>query len=163
VRILDAGGPVSVTLRHGAVLSLYKSATGRAFSTFFRSPFLRDALERELTEEAHSQGIAVGTIRRQFENMLREFSGRGIARTTGSLTPGINGLSVPVFDHGGRMVAAVTALGSAGDFDVEWDSPTTKAMKETGYALSRRMGYGLAADSSGAPSSGAPGRNRTNT
>jgi hypothetical protein len=72
-------------------------------------------------------------------------------------------LSAPVFDHGGRMVAAITALGSVGDFDVEWDSPTTKAMKETGYALSRRTGYGLAADSSGDPSSGAPGRNRTNT
>lgn len=163
VRIVDAGGPISVTLRHGAVLSLCKSATGRAFAAFFRSPLLKEALEQELGEVARSEGVAIGTMRRQFEAMLREIIQRGIARTSGSLTPGINGLSVPVYEHGGRMVAAITSLGSVGDFDVDWDSPAAKAMKEAGSVLSRRLGYGMATEPRGEPQFGAPGRNRTNT
>ena len=37
------------------------------------------------------------------------------------MTPGINGFSAPVFDHSDRMIAAITSLGTVGNFDVEWD------------------------------------------
>jgi DNA-binding IclR family transcriptional regulator len=145
VRIVDAGGPVTITLRHGTVLSLYKSATGRAFSTFYRSPFLRAALDTELAAAAAASRSAITPIRRQFEKMLTEFRERGLARTTGSLTPGINGFSAPVFDHSGVMVAAVTALGPVGEFDVDWGTPLAGAMKAAAGALSERLGYAGAA------------------
>ena len=41
VRIVDAGGPITITLRAGTVLPLFNSATGRAFAAFYRSPFLK--------------------------------------------------------------------------------------------------------------------------
>jgi DNA-binding IclR family transcriptional regulator len=141
VRIVDAGGPVTITLRHGTVLSLYKSATGRAFSAFYRSPFLRDALDTELATAAAAAHSAITPIRRQFEKMLTEFRERGLARTTGSLTPGINGFSAPVFDHSGAMVAAVTALGPVGEFNVDWETPVAGAMKAAAGTLSERLGY----------------------
>jgi DNA-binding IclR family transcriptional regulator len=65
-----------------------------------------------------------------------------LAGATGSLTPGINGFSAPVFDHTGNMVAALTSLGAMGDFNVDWDSAAAKAMRETAKALSGRLGYG---------------------
>lgn len=145
VRIVDAGGPVTITLRHGTVLSLYKSATGRAFSTFFRSPFLRASLDAELGKAAATSRTAVTTIRRQFEKGLTEFRRQGLARATGSLTPGINGFSAPVFDHSGAMVAAITALGPVGEFDVEWDNPVAAAMKGAAKTLSERLGHDSAA------------------
>jgi DNA-binding IclR family transcriptional regulator len=167
VRIVDAGGPVTVTLRHGAVLPLFKSATGRAFAAFFRSPFLKEALDRELQEIAKDEGVAPTTVRRQFEKLLHEIVTRGIARTTGSLTPGINGFSAPVYDHGGRMVAAITALGAVGDFNVEWDNPIARAMMDSATELSRRLGYGSTRLDETVKEAGllagAPGRNRTNT
>jgi DNA-binding IclR family transcriptional regulator len=141
VRIVDSGSPVTITLRHGTVLSLSKSATGRAFSAFFRSPFLKKLLDEELREAADSSNTAITTVRRQLEKTLTEIREQGISRATGSLTPGINGFSAPVFDHTGNMVAAITALGSMGEFDAEWDGELAKAMRSAALALSHRLGF----------------------
>lgn len=141
VRIVDSGSPVTITLRPGTVLSLSKSATGRAFSAFFRSPFMKKMLDEELRETAESSKTAVTTVRRQLEKTLTEIREQGISRATGSLTPGINGFSAPVFDHTGNMVAAITALGSMGEFDAEWDGALAKAMRSAALALSHRLGF----------------------
>ncbi len=158
VRIVDSGSPITITLRPGTVLSLYKSATGRAFSAFYRSPFLKKLLDDELREVAETSKTAITTIKRQLEKNLTEIRAHGISRATGSLTPGINGFSAPVYDHTGSMVASITALGAMGEFDAEWDSPVAKAMLSAAQMLSHRLGYGGATDSAGAPE-----RNRTAT
>lgn len=146
VRIADAGGPITITLRAGTTLPLCKSATGRAFATFYRSPYMKKLLDSELKEMAESSKTAITTVRRQLEKNLTEIRERGIARATGSLTPGINGFSAPVYDHTGNMVAAITSLGAIGEFDVEWDSSTAKAMIAAAKALSLRLGFGEMAE-----------------
>ena len=161
VRIVDAGGPITITLRAGTVLPLYKSATGRAFAAFYRSPFLRAMLDDELREVAAANRIAITAVRRQLEKTLADIRRHGISRATGSLTPGINGFSAPVHDYTGAMVAAVTSLGTAGEFNVAWDSPVAKAMLAAAGTLSTRLGH-KGADGPG-EITGAPGRNRTNT
>ena len=144
VRIVDAGGPVTITLRPGTVLSLCNSATGRAFASFYKSPFLKQMLDEELRQESESTKTAITTIRRNLEKQLTEIRSHGIARATGSLTPGINGFSAPVYDHTGSMVAAITSLGSTGEFSVDWDSSVAKAMLHAAQTLSHRLGYGHA-------------------
>ena len=146
VRIVDAGGPITITLRPGTTLPLCNSATGRAFATFYRSPFLKKMLDDELSAMSESSKTAVTTIRRQLEKSLTEIRSHGIARATGSLTPGIHGFSAPVYDHTGSMVAAITSLGSMGEFDVEWESPVAKAMLAASISLSHRLGYGSMAE-----------------
>ncbi len=141
VRIADAGGPVTITLRAGTVLPLYNSATGRAFAAFHRSPYLKKFLDKELDEVSKSSKVAVTTLRRQLEKNLTEIREKGISRATGSLTPGINGFSAPVYDHSGQMVAAITSLGPVGEFNVEWDSPVAAAMLKASRGLSQRLGY----------------------
>lgn len=141
VRIVDSGSPITITLRAGTVLSLTRSATGRAFSTFYRSPYLKKMIDSELQEQASEQKIAQTTIRRQFEKTLTEIRSRGLSRASGSLTPGINGFSAPVYDHSGAMVAAITSLGSIGEFDVDWDSSTARAMLGAARTLSHRLGF----------------------
>lgn len=142
VRIVDTGAPITITVRPGTVLSLTKSATGRAFAAFFRSPYLKKKLDEEIHAAAEAGKVAITTARRQLEKNLTEFREAGIARATGSLTPGINGFSAPVFDHTGSMVAAITSLGAVGEFNVEWDSPVAKAMLIAAKELSCRLGYG---------------------
>ena len=144
VRIVDAGAPVTITLRAGTILPLYKSATGRAFSAFFRSPFLKAMLDTELHEIAKKTSSTLTTTKRHLEKTLNEIRTKGIARATGSLTPGINGFSAPVFDHSGSMVAAITALGTMGEFDVEWESPVAQAILRASKNLSHRLGFGSA-------------------
>jgi DNA-binding IclR family transcriptional regulator len=99
-------------------------------------------LDEELHEAANANKVAITTVRRQLEKTLTDIRSHGISRATGSLTPGINGFSVPVFDHTGSMVASITALGSMGEFNAEWDSPVAKAMQLAAAALSKRLGHG---------------------
>lgn len=140
VRIVDAGGPITITLRAGTVLSLTKSATGRAFAAFCRSPYIKNVWDKELEDSALESKVAITTVRRQIEKNLTEIREHGVSRATGSLTPGINGFSVPVYDHSGQMVAAITSLGSIGEFNVEWDSPVASAMLKASAKLSNRLG-----------------------
>lgn len=141
VRIVDAGGPVTITLRAGTVLPLYKSATGRAFAAFYRAPYLKKLLDDELHQAAEATKTSITNLKRQLEKNLTDIRQHGISRATGSLTPGINGFSAPVYDHSQTMVAAITSLGTVGDFNVEWDSPVAKAMLIAAEKLSLRLGY----------------------
>jgi DNA-binding IclR family transcriptional regulator len=142
VRWVEAGGPVTVVLRTGAVLPLTTSATGRAFAAFYRSPYLKTLLAAELQASAESSHTTPAAVRCELENHLAEIRKHGVSRACGSLTPGINGFSAPVFDHTGRMVAAITSLGATGHFDMAWDSPLAHGTKEAATALSKRLGYG---------------------
>lgn len=140
VRWADAGGAVTVNLRPGAVMPLINSATGRAFAAFSKLPHLKALLQEELQANAKTSGMAIGTVRSNLEKTLTEIRKRGIARASGSMTPGINGFSAPVYDHNGAMVATITALGSVGNFDNDWDSPLAQAIKAAGAELSHRLG-----------------------
>ena len=144
VRWVEAGGPITVTLRTGVVLPLTTSATGRAFAAFYRSPYLKKMLDAELRSTAETTNSTSAAVMRDFETLLAEIRDHGISRAGGSLTPGINGFSAPVFDHTGRMVAAITSLGTIGHFDMAWDSPLANNIKEAAMALSQRLGYGHA-------------------
>jgi DNA-binding IclR family transcriptional regulator len=114
VRWVEAGGAVTVTLRTGVVLPLTTSATGLAFSAFYRSPIPQENARRRGAGERRGQRerrrrrcCRRSTLR------LDDIRRHGIARASGSMTPGINGFSAPVFGHTGRMVAAVTRWASS--------------------------------------------------
>lgn len=141
VRLVEPGGPITVTLRAGTVLHLTNSATGRAFAAFHHSAHVKQLVEQTLKENADAAGTTINAQRRDFESITAEILHHGIARASGSLTPGINGFSAPAFDHGGKMIAAITALGSVGMFNNDWSGTNAKAIKEAAAALSHRLGY----------------------
>lgn len=142
VRWVEAGGPITVTLRTGVVLPLTTSATGLAFAAFYRSPYMKKQLDAELRSTAQSTHTSLSTLVRSFESQIEEIRSHGISRASGSLTPGINGFSAPVFDHTGRMSAAITSLGTVGHFAMEWDSALATRIKEAAAILSKRLGHG---------------------
>ena len=142
VRWLEAGGPVTVTLRTGVVLSLTSSATGLAFAAFYRSPYLKKMLDAELQATAAARDTDPAVLLSALTEQLGEIRRHGIARASGSFTPGINGFSAPVFDHSGHMVAAITSLGIIGSFDLDWDSAMARATRDAAATLSRRLVYG---------------------
>lgn len=140
VRWVEAGGPVTVTLRNGVVLPLTSSATGLAFSAFYRSPYLKKMLDAEIEATAELRQTTPAALSAVLTRQLDEIRRHGIARAAGSVSPGINGFSAPVFDHTGRMVAAITSLGIIGNFDMDWDSPMAQATRQAAATLSRRLG-----------------------
>ncbi len=157
VRWVEAGGPITVTLRTGVVLPLIASATGRAFAAFYRSPYLKKMLDSELKAAAEASNRTPSAVQQDLDLDLDEIRRHGISRASGSLTPGINGFSAPVYDYSGRMVAAITSLGTIGHFDTTWDSPLALNMKEAAATLSKRLGYG-SADVSAETEAGKPGK-----
>jgi hypothetical protein len=46
-----------------------------------------------------------------------------MSRAVGSVLPGINAFCAPIFDHEGKMVVAITALGPASLFPSSWSGP----------------------------------------
>ena len=142
VRWVEAGGPVTLTLRTGVVLPLTSSATGLAFAAFYRSRYVKKMLDAEVLASAAASNATVETILSALNVQLEEIRRHGIARASGSVTPGINGFSAPVFDFSGHMVAAITSLGIIGNFDMDWDSPMAQSTREAAATLSRRLGHG---------------------
>lgn len=142
VRWVEAGGPVTITLRTGVVLPLTSSATGLAFAAFYRSPYLKKRLDAEVRATAEARNAQPEAVLAALTEQLEEIRGHGISRASGSVTPGINGFSAPVFDHSGRMVAAITSLGIIGNFDIDWESPIAQSTREAAATLSRRLGHG---------------------
>ena len=141
VRVIDAGGTVTVALRTGVVMPLTTSATGLAYVAFYQSPYLKKLLDVELNATAAAKKTSLSSVRDDLEALLKEIRAHRIARASGSLTPGINGFSAPVFDHTGRMVAAITSLGTVGHFEMGWDSPLAQSIRDSAAKLSNRLGY----------------------
>ncbi len=149
VYCIEPSGPVVTTLRAGSVLPLTTSAAGLLFAAFGCSPHLKKLLEAEVGATATANKMTVATVMQGLEERLEEIRSRGISRASGSLRPGIAGFSGPVFDHAGRMAAAVVSGGMIGRFDTEWDSPLARRIEKAATEISIRLGYGYAETSWG--------------
>jgi DNA-binding IclR family transcriptional regulator len=141
VRYVDTGDAISVHLRVGRVLSLHDSATGRCFSAFYNPSVIQPALTAELGQVAGKDKAHRLELERDQESIVKATRAEGIAHASGSHTPGINGLSAPVFDHTGQMVAAITAVGTAGQFKASSNSTEAARVKAASAKLSELLGY----------------------
>lgn len=141
VRYVDTGDAISVSLKVGRVLALHDSATGRCFSAFGSGTGIQQALAAELKQVAAATKASIADLKKFQEQQIAEARQNGIACAGGSHTPGINGLSAPVFDHTGQMVAAITALGSAGQFQADPQSGEADQVKAAAAKLSNILGY----------------------
>lgn len=141
VQYVDTGDAISVSLKVGRVLGLYDSATGRCFSAFGNQSVIQPALGTTLKRASTETKISLSDLKKHYEHELAATRNNGIACAGGSHTPGINGLSAPVFDHTGQMIAAITALGSAGQFKADPQSREALAVKAAASKLSERLGW----------------------
>lgn len=141
VRWVESRRPVTVNLRTGAVMPLLHSAIGLCFVTFLDSPLLRRRVDEELLINARAEEPRGPIARAQLDELTADFHKHGMSRVAGSLIPGINAFSAPVFNHDGKMVLAITGLGPAGLVPPNWNGPIPKAIRATALDISRRMGW----------------------
>lgn len=141
VRYIDTGDAISISLKVGRILSLHDSATGRCFSSFDHSPAVQQMLVAELKTVAKTSTLSLAELTQQQAQLVAKTRHDGIACAGGSHTPGINGLSAPVFDHTGQMVAAITAVGSAGLFQADTGSREAQQVKNSAHKLSMLLGF----------------------
>lgn len=123
VRVAEGPTPVHVSMRHGTVMSLAGTATGRLFAGWL--PAEAAALGEPLPDAATTAAA-------------RE---AGMATSSDSVVAGVSAAAAPVFNATGRLVLALTAIGPSASFDVAADGPLVAALREAATLLSRRLGY----------------------
>ncbi len=140
VRWVESPRPVSVNLRVGAVMPLLHSATGLAFAAFGNSATIAEGVEDALASAQRSGDGPPPRTRAELDVMVAEARRRGLARAVGSVLPGINAFSAPVFDYQGQMVLALTTLGPAGAMPADWDGDIPRRLCAAALHLSQQLG-----------------------
>ena len=131
VRVAEAPSPVHVSMRHGTVMSLRGTASGRVFAAHLPPGEVRAALE--LIGENHR-------LDAPFQTLLAEVRATGLASTQDAVVPGISALAAPVFDQQQRIVLCLTVLGPSMGFDLSAGGRMAVPLKQAARQLSRQLG-----------------------
>jgi DNA-binding IclR family transcriptional regulator len=127
VRTEEGPLPVNVNMRHGTVMSLRGTASGRLFAAW-------------LPHERIRAGDPEAVFDAAFERELADIRAAGIAHAVDAAVPGVAALAAPVFDAAGHMVLSLTAIGPAPSFDVRPQGAPAQALHAVATELSRQLG-----------------------
>lgn len=136
----------SLAVRLGYVLPLSASATGQVFLAWLERSETRRVLDHEIQIARHSEEnwtIAPELIRdpAALEALIDTVRARGFATSKNNINANFAAMAAPVFDHSGRIAAAVTVLGSDKTMTGARARTVTAALLDTTGRLSRRLGY----------------------
>lgn len=144
VRIEESTNLVHVTMRHGTVMSLRNTASGRLFAAYLPEDTVLAALEEERAyEQRHeiSTESMPANIDTAFRKLLETVRQSGISDAVNLSVPGVSALAAPVFDESGNIVLSLTSIGPSAQFDVGINGGIATTLKALGKDLSQRLGY----------------------
>jgi DNA-binding IclR family transcriptional regulator len=141
VRVHESASQVHANVRAGTVFSLTSTATGMVFAAFGAPDLVGPRLKAELRNPRNTQRPPTRLSLEDVQQETGRVREQGYAVTDGWPVPGVSAISAPVFDHGGQIQLAVTAIGPSGAMDTGAGSAQVEAV--TGFArdLSERLGY----------------------
>jgi DNA-binding IclR family transcriptional regulator len=132
VRVAQPPSAVHVSMRHGTVMSLRGTASGRLFAALLPREQVLPVLKAEEGPRAR--------IDAELEAALEQVREQRYSRVRDALLPGISAASAPVFDGSGALVLAITAIGPTPVFDARPGSALARTLLDAAQALSRRLG-----------------------
>jgi DNA-binding IclR family transcriptional regulator len=138
VRVAEAPSPVHISMRHGTVMSLSGTASGRLFAAHLPPEVVAAARADAALPEARAQEAEHDT---DLEEALSQTRREGLARSRDGAVAGVSALAAPVFDDRGRIVIGLTAIGPSGSFDLRGDGAIAVALRRVGVELSRQLGW----------------------
>lgn len=122
----------------GSITPLHATSSGKVLLAALPSA------EREAVYEKRGLACITGrtvTSRRKLERQLIDVAAQGYATVFEEFEIGLNGIAVPVRDHRGAVVAAVSIAGPAFRFTEEAMHRLLEDLQSAGLTISRRMGY----------------------
>jgi DNA-binding IclR family transcriptional regulator len=140
IRMIDARQPLHVAMRAGTVMSLFGTATGRAFAAVLKREHLADALAGVALGAGHG-GARTPVPQAEFAAAREEHARHGCTRAIGRPIPGVNAFSAPAFDHDHAPVLVLTLLGHQDHVPAAWTSPMASAVKRAAAEVSTRLGW----------------------
>ncbi|WP_178130398.1 IclR family transcriptional regulator [Reyranella sp. CPCC 100927] len=138
VQFTEADYPLQVYIRSGTVLSLANTAAGQVFAAFMPRPVVVGALKHERSRFAgRSEPISVAAL----DEIVAEVRKLGIARSIGTVVPGVNSISAPVFNDRGELVMAISVMKPGLPADADPKGATARAAKQSAMRISQRLGF----------------------
>ena len=138
VRIEEAPSAVHVNMRHGTVLTLRGTASGRLFAAYLPAAEVQAALALEAADLRPAGRSA--RIDRTFAAELERIREERISRAVDAAVPGVSALAAPVFDGQGQIVLSLTAIGPSAIFDTAPDGPLARELRRVAAELSAQLG-----------------------
>ena len=131
VRTQEAPTPVHVAMRHGAVMSLRGTASGRLFAAH---------LPRSVVRNASGEPGGDKPFDKAFEQALVAIRSAGLSHVVDAAVPGVSGLAAPVFDGSGALVLSLTAIGATAAFDTSAEGRPATELRRCALELSQQLG-----------------------
>ncbi len=144
VRIEESPNLVHITMRHGTVMSLRNTASGRLFAAYLPEDTVLTALQEEHAYELRHASTAPATLHTldaDFCKKLEIVRQNGISDAVNLSVPGVSALAAPVFDESGSIVLSLTAIGPSAQFNVSLNGVIASTLKALANDLSQRLGY----------------------
>jgi len=132
VRIEEAPSAVHVNMRHGTVLTLRGTASGRLFAAYLPAADVQAALALEAGSTAR--------IDRAFATELERIREERLSRAVDAAVPGVSALAAPVFNGQGQIVLSLTAIGPSAIFDTATDGALARELSRVAAELSSQLG-----------------------
>lgn len=140
VRVAEAPSPVHITMRHGTVMSLQGTASGRLFAAYLPLPQVLEALR--LGNPAEAEAVMKGDdLAPALRDLLTQTRTAGLAQSRDGVVAGVSALAAPVFDDAGRMVLSLTAIGPSGHFELNLQARPAQELRRVALELSRQLGW----------------------
>lgn len=141
IRLEEGPGAVHVNMRHGTVVSVRGTASGRLFAALLPRATVLQALI-ESADAATVAGRETG-FSADFDAELEQIRRSGLSSAVDGTVPGVSALAVPVYDGFGALVLALTAIGPTATLDCRPDGGPAQVLRASADALSRRLGARL--------------------
>lgn len=126
VQTQDGSTLLNLNIRMGTLFSILGTATGWAFAAFKKGEEVGRRVEHELSGTNRQLLGNPADARQSFEKQVEATRERGYAEIEGAAVPGINAISVPVFDPVGDLAAVITVIGTSDTLELGGESATVR-------------------------------------
>ena len=162
VRIEESPNLVHITMRHGTVMSLRNTASGRLFAAYLPETIVLAALQEERAYERRHETYAddlniddsnaddtqaelippvSNSIDIEFKKLLLEVRQNKLSNAINLSVAGVSALAAPVFDESGQIVLSLTAIGASAQFDASLNGVIATTLQALTNDLSQRLGH----------------------
>lgn len=140
IRWLDAANFLSISIRLGSSAPLLTASSGRIFLAY-AAPMKIDRFLRQELAQREARGETDYVTEAEVRRVQDEVRQRRMAAVNGERIPGVHGISVPVFDASGELVASLSVVGLAHAFDARDEAAIAGRLRQAGRDASSRLGF----------------------
>jgi len=140
VHVQQALGSAAVASQNwvGQVTPLHATSSGKVLLAYMSEERLDETLDAAGLKSYTEHTV---TSREMLVEQLEQARAEGFATAFEELETGLNAAAVPVRDHTGTVIGAVSASGPAYRFDKARIESVAEELKAAGVRISRRMGW----------------------